>query len=50
VGTRENTRPANHRASHAGYDRAVLMSGSPVGTNEGAPDLACGLYRGDPTA
>ena len=41
---------AIHLASRDSYENAVLPSGYPVGTPEGALDCACGLYLNDPTS
>jgi hypothetical protein len=38
------------RASHDDYQDNYLPSGQPAGTPEEAPDCACSLYLGDPSA
>ncbi|HEX7425490.1 MAG TPA: hypothetical protein VF328_00385 [Mycobacterium sp.] len=41
---------AVYLASKDGYEDSVLPTGDLAGAPEDAPDTACGLYLGDPTA
>jgi hypothetical protein len=48
VGSAHNWQFAIYRASHEDYQDSLFPTGLPVGSCEGAFDLACGLYLGDP--